>query len=362
MEKRLLIGIGLFGLIGMTMLVMVRNEFEPLPEKDPRFVHVKDGRLEVDGERYRFIGVNVYSLLSAKDSRSGFVCGLPHNRTERESVIREVSEFGGNVIRIPAYQPYTDSGTDFTELDQTIALAKKYDIRLILILEGQWGHCSTGDYMTPTWYRGGYRYPYGEYPVSYVTYAERLVERYKDEPAILAWQLMNEAEASAGAIVVGVPDPEALLLFASDMSARIRTIDGNHLISLGTIDDSRAGLSTVDYANVLQLSTVDLAEGHDYDPVQPFPMTMRRCQKIAELTKVPFFIGEVGVSTDDFSQEERARLLMQKLDAAWEADVDGVLIWSYRAGDGGGFDIWPGDPILPQLRKFTKERLPAQPE
>lgn len=361
MEKRLLLGIALFGVLGMVLLVMTRNDLVPAaPKTDARFVRAKDGHLVLDGERYRFIGVNVYSLLSAKDRKSGFVCGLPHNRAERESIMREVKAFGGNVIRISAYQPFTDSGTDFRELDQTIALAKQHDIRLVLILEGQWGHCSTGIYTTPTWYRSGYRFPDVEHPISYLNYVERIVERYRDEPTILAWQLMNEAEASAGAVAIGVPDPDALYTFARDMSAVIREIDPNHLISLGTIDDSRAGMGTVDYANVLQLSTVDLAEGHDYDAIQPFPMNMRRCQKIAELTKVPFFIGEVGVSTEEFDTDTRARLLMGKLEAAWDADVDGILIWSYRAGDGGGFDIWPGDPVIPQLQRFTKDRLPEQ--
>ncbi len=363
MEKRLFVGIGIFGLISIAVLALRGYEEVPIPPgHDTQFVHNVDGRMMLDGARFRFIGVNVYSLLSAKNHESGFVCGRAHSSEERESVMREVHAFGGNVIRVPVYQPYTDSGTDFTELDETLALARELGIRLILVIEGQWGHCSTGSYMTPTWYRGGYRSPYGGHPLSYLDYTKILAERYKNEPAILAWQLMNEAESSAGAVVVGIPDPEALYAFAHDMSAEIRAIDRNHLISLGTIDDSRAGMSTVDYANILQLSTVDIAEGHDYDAIQPYPMAMRRCQKIAELTKVPFFIGEVGVSVNGRSKDERARLLMRKLEAAWNADVDGILIWSYRAGDGGGFDIWPDDPIVPQLREFTEKRLPARSE
>jgi mannan endo-1,4-beta-mannosidase len=357
MERRLLLAIVLFGATALAALVVTYRLRQPdMPELRSDFVYAKDGRLELHGERYRFFGVNVYSMLSDSHHRRGFVCGKAWTRAKRDKAMREIRSFGGTVIRLPVYQPYTDSASDFRILDETIALAERHGIRLILVLEGQWGHCSTGEYITPAWYRGGYRSPYDKHRLSYVEYARRIVTRYKDEPTILAWQLMNEAEASSGAIAVGVPDPEALYMFARDMSAEIRRIDPNHLISLGTIDDSRAGMGTVDYANVLQLSTVDLAEGHDYEALQPFPMAMRRCRKIAELAKVPFMIGEVGVSTEEFVPEDRARYLVEKLEAAWDADVDGLLIWSYAAGDGGGFDIAPGDPVIPELRQFARDR------
>jgi endo-1,4-beta-mannosidase len=357
MEKQLLIGIVLFGAIALAVVHMTSGIERPRPpETRAGFVYAKDGHLQLRGERYRFLGVNIYSFLSSNSWKKGFVCGRPWDRTSRESAMREIRSFGGSVIRIPVYQSYTDSARDFSRLDETIALAQKYDIRLILIFEGQWGNCSTGEYMTPTWYRSGYRFPYADHGLSYVEYVRKVVERYKDEEQILAWQLMNEAEASTGAIAVGIPDPEALYMFARDMSAEIRAIDENHLISLGTIDDSRAGLGTVDYATILQLGTVDLAEGHDYDDIQPYPMNMRRCQKIAELARVPFFIGEVGVSTKQHPHAERGRILMEKLEAAWDADVDGVLIWSYRSHDGRGFDIWPKDPVIPELKRFSRER------
>ena len=80
---------------------------------EPGFVAARDGRLFLDGRRFRFVGVNVYSLASFPPGSCKYFCGLAHSDARVEEIMREVAAMGGNVIRIDAYQSFTEGGTDF---------------------------------------------------------------------------------------------------------------------------------------------------------------------------------------------------------------------------------------------------------
>ena len=57
-------------------------------------------------------------------------------------------------------------------------------------------------------------------------------KRYRDDPAIMAWQLCNEPRAGGSDAAISA-NTEAYLGWIKDTSALIRSLDGNHLISLG---------------------------------------------------------------------------------------------------------------------------------
>ena len=47
---------------------------------------------------------------------------------------------------------------------------------------------------TDSWYTDGYKQPDPGGTVSYRDWVSEVVTRYRDDPTILAWQLINEAE------------------------------------------------------------------------------------------------------------------------------------------------------------------------
>lgn len=313
-----------------------------------------DGTLRLRDARYRFIGVNVYSLASSSEGPTGFTCGRDWSDDDVRTLLDEVAAMGCNAIRIDAYQSFTSGGRDFSRIDLILREAGARDIRVILTLENHWDDCTQGGVKDESWYREGYLRPYGSYTRSYREYARGIVRRYRDSPHVLMWQLMNEAESGRGS---AFPDPTAIHAFATDMSSVVRAEDGRHLLSLGTGGVNAPGSGGFYYALHHAIEGIDIVEAHDYhDERSPYPADIAAARAVARLLRKPFFVGEVGIRSPPFGRPERARLVTAKLEALWEADIDGVLVWSYRAGDGVGNDFDRTDPLYEAIRAFAGVR------
>lgn len=239
---------------------------------------------------------------------------------------------GVTVVRFWAFQEFTASGTDFSQLDKLLSLAEDYDIKLVPVLENQWSSCTAGGYKYDTWYQSGYLSPYGGYPISYKDYVGQIVSRYKDDPRILMWQLMNEAE---GEDTSGNSDVQALYNFALDMSAYVKSIDPNHLVSLGTMGGGQPGTQGGDYRWIHSIPSIDLLEYHDYDEPVSFSADLAQRVEDSLALKKPLFVGESGIKSncsepDCLSPDQRAALFDAKMTAAFDNGVSGYMIWSYR--------------------------------
>ena len=233
------------------------------------FVIAEGTNFTLDGENYRFVGVNRYGLANDFDI---YRCGPgPWNGLTEEqfldNMFDELSQMRVTVVRFFAFQSWTENGTNFTSFDRIINYADKYEIKLIPVLENQWADCTNRELYTPgsykynTWYQSGYLSPYDNYVLSYRDYVEQIVTKYKDNPTILMWQLMNEAESKDTS---NNPDPDSLYNFANSMSAFVKSIDSKHLVSLGTIGTGQAGARGERYKQLHEISTIDVVEAHDY--------------------------------------------------------------------------------------------------
>jgi len=332
------------------------------------FIRAEDGRLLLNGKRYRFVGVNAYSLLSYPHGTGRFTCGPGFTENGVREYLQDVADMRANTVRIQAYQnhlrdPNDPSNLDFTRLDLVVREARTRGITLIVTLENQWWDCNKGGYKRPGWYESGYRAPYGGNRLSYRDYVAKVVARYKDEPAILMWQLMNEAESKG---IDKRPRPEPLMTFTADMTAVIREHDPNHLVSLGTIGVLRAGSGGPFFALLHHGERMpEMIDAHDYhqDDVA-WTEEMDLARATARALGKPFFIGETGIKVGSndpgkkrHGPKERADLMFQKLIAAWEQDVDGIVIWSYRSAGGRGHDFDRNDPLFDKVRYFASNHL-----
>jgi mannan endo-1,4-beta-mannosidase len=100
--------------------------------------------------------------------------------------------------------------------------------------------------------------------VAYRQWVRQVVTRYRFSPTILAWQLLNEAEDAASDGSCPADASAVLKTWAADVSGLIKSIDRNHLVSLGTIGSGQCGASFTEYKDLHSLPTIDLCEFHDY--------------------------------------------------------------------------------------------------
>jgi len=234
------------------------------------------------------------------------------------------------------------------------------------VLINQWGQCEgwptyADGYKSESWYQSGYK----SQPTSpgmadtYRDWVREVVTRYRNDPTVLAWQMVNEAEdkTTYGGSCSST-SAASLQSFAADIAGLIKSTDPNHLVSIGTIGSGQCGSSGTAYKSLYATAGVDLCEYHDYStvtmPGDQWNGLGTRISQCAGLGK-PLFVGESGVKTSVVGTlSDRASLFAQKLSTQFGAGVVGELLWDWRdAAQGGsstsGYEIGPSDPILPIL-------------
>ncbi len=314
------------------------------------FVTRSGTSLVLDGSPYKFIGGNRFGLGNYNNI---YACG-PGDQNILDSVIGNLAAYSVNGMRFWAFQSFTNGGTNWSAFDAVLQTAAKYNVRLVFTLENQWQDCTGGGYKYDTWYASGYLSPYGSYPISFRDYVNRVVTRYKDNPYILMWQLMNEAEIKTTGGSCG--DATTLYNFAQTMSSYIKSIDPNHLVNLGTIGTGQCGTSGSNYQNLYSISTIDVVEAHDYgDPTDALPPAIVADLNVAKTLNKPFFMGEAGIPKSSYTLSQRASLFDSKISALFSNGGAGYQIWQWdtTTTNGGtscsGFDSFcytGGDPLL----------------
>lgn len=333
----------------------------------------------VGGQPFRFVGFNIYDA-AASDIYS---CS-PQTRLDDTALAETMAyvrdEAGATVVRFWAYQTYTAGGTDFTGMDRVVAAARKAGLRVMPVLEDGPGNCSTGrlgealgDANRGTWYTDGYKHPYGNALVSYRDYVRVVADHYRDDPTILGWTMVNEAETTRrdGA------DRSVLVAFAADIAEVIHGVDRRHLVTLGTQGNGAPGGSGKDFADIYGQPGLDFTEVHDWNrygsDTEPLPGSVNGalpdadagdCQRtdskiacsfvIARTLDKPLVVGEAGVeATDANARTRRAGLLDAKMQAAFAAGASGYLVWHLDRGHTDKLDVIPAeqDPLVPVMAR-----------
>ncbi len=319
------------------------------------FVTSDGGDLMLDGIPFRFTGLNI------PNANSDGTCFAP---IDVGQALADIGP-GKAVMRAWFFQNMATTGgvRDWSRFDATLSAAAANGVKVIPVLANQWADCETGlGFKTKAWYETGYRHqtdPDGT--VAYYDWVREIVTRYKDDPTIAFWQLINEGEIQEveGGGCASIADAaDTFKDWAADVSSLIKSIDTNHLVSLGTIGGGQCGAQGDEYTFVHDLSTIDLCEYHDYgSPSVPIPGDQYnglqvRFNQCAELGK-PIFVGEAGIIPNDVGGtfQARADAFAAKIDAQFAAGSDGFLAWAF-IGSGStldNYDIGPSDPTLDSL-------------
>ncbi|MGH9674674.1 MAG: cellulase family glycosylhydrolase, partial [Bryobacteraceae bacterium] len=296
------------------------------PIRDGEFVHRDGSTLLLGGRPFRFGGNNTYYLQAE----------IAYQRAHTvEETLDKMANIGLSVTRAnahndhpPAQDPaaiqtapgaYVESS--LIALDRSIAEAKQRNIRLILKLTNNW-EAYGGIRRYVFWQLGRNPTP-AEYSLFYTSptirqwfrnYVRSILERrntvtgvlYKDEPAILAWELGNELRNPSPGTAV------ALIDWMAEMAAFIKSVDGNHLVADGGegFDDNPAlypGLSNVyavggregaSYHRMVAIPDIDMASYHLYaatwglNDTTDVAIWIRRHEEIARAAGKIAYLGE----------------------------------------------------------------------
>jgi mannan endo-1,4-beta-mannosidase len=323
----------------------------------------------LDGAPYKFTGMNVYNANSVNNFwyTLGTGSGLDTALAAIGSGIDVIRAWFGQWLLKP-----TGNTIDWGPFDHTVDRVKSAGKKLIVVFGDQDGLFDDGivKRYESNWYQSGYETVVSNVTsawgaVNTMTYKDfvlTVVDRYKNEPAILMWQLVNEVEPKR---VDGTCDSTTnaaaavfLQAFADDMSSAIKTIDPYHLVSLGTIGTGQCGGGGGAFQTIHEPAGIDLCEMHDYVPNEDiigdeFNGMALRLQQSATLNK-PLFVGEMGIDPSAVGgTTARANRFASKLTAQFSAGIVGIAAWEWRnAGETGGdqFVIDPGDPVLDVMR------------
>jgi mannan endo-1,4-beta-mannosidase len=346
------------------------------------FVGVKDGGFVLDGRPFRFAGANNYYLVYKPESMAG-------------DVFASAAAMGLKVIRVwgfldgrshdglvlqPELGKFDEDG--FRQLDRVIEQASRHGLKLVITLVNRWD-----DFGGMKWYveqTGGGQidefYTRPSIKDAYQAYVAHVVTRlntrtgiaYQDDPTIFAWQLANEPRCPSD------PSGDTLVEWAREMSAFIKSLDANHLVSVGDEgfyrrpgdeDWTRSGREGVDWLRLLALPDIDYGTVHLYpDHWEKSPEWgtdwIREHVRDARKLGKPVVIEEFGLQDKD----RRDAVYEKWLRAAEEEGAGGTMLWllTGKQDDGSpypdhdGFDVkYPGSTAEVMSRHAARLAGPA---
>ncbi|WOK96726.1 mannan endo-1,4-beta-mannosidase 8 [Canna indica] len=335
------------------------------------FVEKRGTHLAVDDRPFFIHGFNTYWLMV-------FAADLA-TRCKVTDVFREAAAAGLTVCRTWAFNdgcwralqlsPFIYDDDVFKGLDFVVSEAKRHKMRLILSLCDNWEHyggkaqyvrwgrekgldlSSDDDFFSDPTLKGYYK-----------SFVETVITRvntftnvaYKDDPTILAWELINEPRCCSD------PSGDTLQAWFEEMVAHVKSIDPTHLLEIGVegfygpSTPEKTQLNPNDFASQAgtdfirnhQIPGVDLASVHVYsDTWLPDPDSNKHLQFVRawmhqhiedaeKLLRMPIVFGEFGVSAKDERFDSRFRESFMEtvysilMSCRGERDVGGgCLVW-----------------------------------
>ena len=360
-------------------------------------IGARNGHFDDNGSRFKIAGANNYYLAFARDSM-------------RRAVLDASKQMGLNVLRVPAFldckpacpgtvpegawrgvyfqywnletrRPELNTGENGLErLDHLIADAEQLGIRLIFPLVNHWPDFGGTDRYT-AWFNACSRDAFYSDPAirdAYQSYVSQILNRknivtgrvYKDEPAILAWELANEPRCDAregGAI---------LLEWVRDMSHWIKLNDPKHLLGVG--DEGFFGKYGVDCHAFLNVPGIDFGTFHLYphawkqrDPLSFGLRWIERHLTAGRSAGKPMLLEEYGMTLGGrgglSSAGERDDIYRAWLRSVVEQEGAGDLAWMIASTDDETGEPYPdydrftfyGNADVPSIRAHALDMTSA---
>ncbi len=344
----------LTAIVGAAFFVLLK--ITPNSKSRLSFVQTRGAYLVTDGRPFRFVGANspIIPGQLALAAQSGIKVVRLWALGEGEPRDKDrLPDPPGSPPTYP-YRWLPDQWNEeaFRQLDRLIAEARLHDLRVQLCLTNWWR--DTGgvtQYLRWAGIEGADddRYPYGinferamlfytndETRRLYRQHLERLATRrnhvtgvlYRDDPTILGWELMNEAQAVSGRW-------HERRAWIAEMSSYLKSLDPNHLITPGSWG-YRSTAERREWIADHQLPTVDYCDVHlypmdDEDAFVDSPADLRkfvdnRAAAALEVNK-PLVFGEFGIEPEGHQDVSQLIWFRTFYEANAAAGTAGTMFW-----------------------------------
>ena len=250
---------------------------------------------------------------------------------------------------------YNDGEDGLQRLDYVLAAAAKHDIKLIVVLVNNW-HEFGGIDQYLTWYGKSRHHEFftaAEPRQAYKAWLEHVISRknsvngrlYREDPTVFSWELANEPRCNNGGSFDAASgwDKTTLTGWAGEMSAYVKSLDPNHLVSVGDEGFLDGGgqhwaygaKDGVDHAALTALPNVDFGTFHLYPEAWAAPAgfgekwILDHLQVARDLGK-PTLLEEYGVKV------ERTPERLGEVSRGWAARRDQYRRWNELLLENGG--------------------------
>lgn len=218
-----------------------------------------------------------------------------------------------------------DGPNGMQKVDFVIAEAGRRHLRLVIGFLDFWSYTG-GVQQMRAWYgsqdKSGFFFRDQRSKRDYRSWVSYVVQRvnpltglaYRDDPTIMAWELMNEGNA----------EPETLrLAWTAEMSAYVKSLDPNHLVSSGHAN-VEAKLSD------LTIPTLDFGTWHGYPlfyklTVSQFNDKITEFCQLAARAKKPVLLEEFGYARSNPDSAQAYALWLDTL--ARDSNCAGWMVW-----------------------------------
>lgn len=316
------------------------------------FVTIKgENLMDANGKKLYIVGTNLGNWLNPEGYMFDFkktncewmindmVCELAGSDFAREfwqafkdnyiteADIAYIKQTGANTIRLPFnyklftredYMGKNDETEGFKQMDKVIDWCRKYDLHLILDMHDCPGG-QTGDNID-----NGHGYPWlFESEASQQLFCQiwqKIASRYKDEPVILGYELMNEPIATMFSNSLRAALNAKLEPLYKRATKAIREVDLNHIILLGGAqwNGNFEPFSDWKFDNKIMYTC------HRYGG-EPTKAAIQSIIDFRDKTKLPMYMGEIGHNTDQWQADFCATMKKANI---------GYTFWPYKKIDG----------------------------
>ncbi|KAJ7944251.1 Mannan endo-1,4-beta-mannosidase-like protein [Quillaja saponaria] len=231
--------------LALLLAILIHQQcFNVFVEAGDGFIRTRGVHFMLNGSPYYANGFNAYWLM--------YVASDPSQRYKVSTAFREATSHGLTVARTWAfsdgvYRPLQYSPGSYNEqmfkgLDFVISEARKYGIKLILSLVNNYESFG-GKKQYVNWARSQGQYltsddDFFRSPVVkgyYKNHIKTVLNRYnsftgihyKDDSAIMAWELMNEPRCTSD------PSGRTIQAWITEMASYVKSVDRNHLLEAG---------------------------------------------------------------------------------------------------------------------------------